>query len=30
MKSYVVKILKTFYITHDVKCFMVEKPENYP
>lgn len=29
MKSYVVKILKTFYITHDVKCFMVEKPENY-
>jgi ferredoxin-NADP reductase len=29
MASYTVKILKAFYITHDVKCFTVEKPENY-
>jgi ferredoxin-NADP reductase len=29
MKSYVVKVLNAFYITHDVKCFVVEKPEGY-
>ncbi|MCL9807332.1 FAD-binding oxidoreductase [Flavobacterium amniphilum] len=29
MKSYIVKILQSVYITHDVKCFIVEKPENY-
>lgn len=29
MKSHIVKVLQSFYITHDVKCFMVEKPENY-
>jgi ferredoxin-NADP reductase len=25
----IVKILKAFYITHDVKCFVVEKPAGY-
>ncbi len=29
MASHIVKIIQSFYITHDVKCFMVEKPENY-
>jgi len=29
MGSHIVKVLQAFYITHDVKCFMVEKPENY-
>lgn len=29
MTSHIVKIIQSFYITHDVKCFMVEKPENY-
>jgi len=29
MESHIVKVLKSFYITHDVKCFIVEKPENY-
>lgn len=29
MASHIVTILKSFYITHDVKCFVVEKPENY-
>jgi ferredoxin-NADP reductase len=29
MTSIVVKILDTFFVTHDVKCFRVEKPEGY-
>ncbi len=29
MATHIVKILQSFYITHDVKCFVVEKPENY-
>ena len=29
MDSYTVKVLKAFYITHDVKCFVVEKPDGY-
>ena len=29
MENHVVKILESFYITHDVKCFRVEKPQNY-
>lgn len=29
MASHIVKVLQAFYVTHDVKCFMVEKPENY-
>lgn len=29
MGNHIVKVLQSFYITHDVKCFMVEKPENY-
>jgi ferredoxin-NADP reductase len=29
MSSYVVTVLQAFYITHDVKCFIVEKPEGY-
>jgi ferredoxin-NADP reductase len=29
MASHIVKIIQSFYITHDVKCFIVEKPENY-
>lgn len=29
MASHIVKVLQSFYITHDVKCFVVEKPENY-
>lgn len=29
MDNYIVKILEAYYITHDVKCFMVEKPEGY-
>lgn len=29
MEKHVVKILEAYYITHDVKCFRVEKPENY-
>jgi len=29
MDSYKVKILETFNVTHDVKCFRVEKPEGY-
>ncbi|WP_395046744.1 FAD-binding oxidoreductase [Flavobacterium sp.] len=29
MTNHIVKIIQSFYITHDVKCFMVEKPENY-
>lgn len=29
MASHIVKVLQSFYVTHDVKCFMVEKPENY-
>lgn len=29
MSSYVVKVLQAFYITHDVKCFIVEKPKGY-
>jgi ferredoxin-NADP reductase len=27
--THIVKILKAFYITHDVKCFVVEKPAGY-
>jgi len=29
MDSYSVKILKAFYVTHDVKCFVTEKPIGY-
>ncbi|WP_395047721.1 hypothetical protein [Flavobacterium sp.] len=29
MNNYIVKILESFYITHDVKCFIVEKPVGY-
>jgi len=29
MNNYVVKVLKAYYITHDVKCFVVEKPAGY-
>ncbi|HNW69296.1 MAG TPA: hypothetical protein PKI01_02760 [Bacteroidales bacterium] len=29
MNSYIVKILDSYYITHDVKRFQVEKPEGY-
>ncbi|MFC4817705.1 MULTISPECIES: FAD-binding oxidoreductase [unclassified Flavobacterium] len=29
MSNHIVKVLQTFYITHDVKSFIVEKPENY-
>jgi ferredoxin-NADP reductase len=29
MKKYNVKILESFFVTHDVKCFIVERPEDY-
>ena len=29
MNSHIVKVLKAQYITHNVKCFMVEKPDGY-
>ena len=29
MSNHIVKVLQTFYITHDVKSFIVEKPANY-
>ncbi|MBW4360991.1 FAD-binding oxidoreductase [Flavobacterium taihuense] len=29
MNTAIVKILKAFYITHDVKCFVLEKPTGY-
>jgi hypothetical protein len=29
MKEHIVKILETFFVTHDVKSFIVERPENY-
>ena len=29
MESHIVKVLKAYYVTHDVKCFVVEKPEGY-
>jgi len=29
MKQHIVKILDTFFVTHDVKSFLVEKPEKY-
>ncbi|WP_281225853.1 FAD-binding oxidoreductase [Flavobacterium aquiphilum] len=29
METHVVKILKAFYINHDVKCFVTEKPSGY-
>lgn len=29
MSNHTVKILQSYYITHDVKCFIIEKPENY-
>ncbi len=29
MDSHIVKIAESFYVTHDVKCFIVEKPPNY-
>lgn len=29
METPIVKILKAFYITHDVKCFVTERPTGY-
>lgn len=29
MKKYIVKILETFFITHDVISFIIERPDNY-
>ena len=29
MNAHIVKIIESFYITQDVKCFMVEKPDGY-
>jgi len=29
MNKFIVKILKTYYVTHDVKCIVVEKPAGY-
>lgn len=29
MNNYIVKVLEAYYITHDVKCFLVEKPLGY-
>jgi ferredoxin-NADP reductase len=29
MNSYIVKVIKAVYITHDVKCFTVEKPAGF-
>jgi ferredoxin-NADP reductase len=29
MEKHIVKINRTFYVTHDVKCFRLEKPEGY-
>lgn len=29
MNNYTVKVLKAYYVTYDVKCFVVEKPEGY-
>lgn len=29
MRSYIVKVLKSYYITPDVKCFVVQKPSGY-
>jgi ferredoxin-NADP reductase len=29
MKKHIVKILDNFFVTHDVKSFIVERPENY-
>ncbi|MFT5714733.1 MAG: ferredoxin-NADP reductase [Flavobacterium sp.] len=29
MNSYIVKVIKAVYITHDVKCFTVEKPTGF-
>lgn len=29
MSEFIVKVLESFFITHDVKCFVVEKPEGY-
>lgn len=29
MEKHIVKILEAFYITHDVKCFVVEKPKDF-
>jgi ferredoxin-NADP reductase len=29
MSTHIVKILESFYVTHDVKCFIVEKPVDY-
>jgi len=29
MKKYIVKVLESFFVTHDVKSFIVECPENY-
>jgi len=29
MKEHIVKIRETFFVTHDVKCFIVERPGNY-
>ena len=29
MNADILKIIESFYITHDVKCFMVEKPVGY-
>ncbi|MEO8235893.1 MAG: FAD-binding oxidoreductase [Flavobacterium sp.] len=29
MSAHIVKVLDSFYVTHDVKCFVVEKPAGY-
>jgi ferredoxin-NADP reductase len=29
MEKHIVEIYKTFYVTHDVKCFRLEKPQGY-
>jgi ferredoxin-NADP reductase len=29
MEKHIVEIYKTYYVTHDVKCFRVEKPEGF-
>jgi ferredoxin-NADP reductase len=29
MNSYIVKVQKAYYITHDVKCFIIDKPPGY-
>ena len=29
MNNYITKVIKAYYVTHDVKCFVVEKPLGY-